>query len=143
MRYTLSNSINAPLEEVSAKFLDPDGLMIWMEGIGRVEHISGKPGEVGAKSYIYTTHKGKQIKITETVLESNMPNQIKFGYHSKLGYNEVEMLFEKIDDTTVKQINNSYFEMKGFMKVLGFLFKGLFKKQSMRFMEGFKKYVEG
>jgi hypothetical protein len=59
-----------------------------------------------------------------------------------MGYNEVEMKFEKIDDNTTRQINHSYFEMKGFMKLMGFLFKGMFKKQSMKYLDGFKAYVE-
>ncbi len=142
MKYTVSNTIHAPLNDVASKFLDPNGVMNWMEGVDRFEHISGTPGEVGAISDIYSTHKGKQMKITETVLENNMPNQIKFGYQSPMGYNEVEMQFEKIDDSSVKQINNSYFELKGFMKIMGFLFKGMFKKQSMKYLDGFKKYVE-
>ncbi|MFK7787607.1 MAG: SRPBCC family protein [Crocinitomicaceae bacterium] len=143
MKYTVSNTIHALLNDVASKFLDPNGVMNWMEGIDRFEHISGTPGEVGAISDIYSTHKGKQMKITETVLENNMPNQIKFGYQSPMGYNEVEMQFKKIDDSSVKQINNSYFELKGFMKIMGFLFKGIFKKQSMKYLDGFKKYVEG
>ena len=143
MDYTVSNTINASLEDVSAKFLDPEGAMKWMEGLQKIEHVSGTPGEVGAKSDFYFIHRGKEMKISETILENNMPNQMKFGYNSSAGYNEVEMKFEKEGDSSVKQINNSYFELKGFMKVFGFLFKGMFKKQSMKYLDGFKKYVEG
>ena len=57
-------------------------------------------------------------------------------------YNEVEMVFEEIDANSVKQTSNSYFEMRGVMKVLGFLMTGLFKKQSMKYMDAFKAYVE-
>ena len=142
MNYTVSNTINAPLEEVSKNFLDADGVKHWMEGLERIEHLSGTPGKIGAKSDFYFLHKGKEMKISETILEEDMPNQMKFSYQSQMGYNEVEMIFEKIDDSSVKQINNSYFELKGFMKLFGFLFKGMFKKQSMKFMVAFKEYVE-
>ncbi|MFT4523678.1 MAG: hypothetical protein ACI8ZN_002633 [Bacteroidia bacterium] len=113
-----------------------------MDGLQTIEHISGTPGEVGAKSDFTNLHKNKEIKISETILEQDMPNQIKFGYQSKMGYNEVEMKFEKNDNNSVKQINNSYFELKGLMKIMGFLFQGMFKKQSMTYMDAFKKYVE-
>ena len=143
MQYTLSNTINAPLEVVIAKFQDPDGIKHWMEGFQRMEHLSGKPGEVGAVTDFYFQHKNKEMKITETILEQNLPRQIKFAYQSPMGYNEVEMQFEKLTDNSVKQINNSYFEMKGPVKaVMGFLFKGMFKKQSLKYMVGFKEYVE-
>ena len=142
MKYTLSNTISKPLEEVIEKFTDPEGVKHWMDGLQRIEHLSGTPGEVGAKSDFYFLHKKKEMKISETVLEQNMPNQIKFAYKSSMGYNEVEMLFEKLSDNSVKQTNNSFFELKGFMKVTSFLMKGMFKKQSLKYMTAFKNYVE-
>ena len=142
MKYTISNTINKPMAEVVDKFRDPEGVKHWMEGLQKIEHISGTSGEVGAKSDFYFLHKKKEMKISETILEQNFPNQIKFAYQSQMGYNEVEMLFEKISDNSVQQTNNSYFELKGFMKVMGFLMKGMFKKQSLSYMTAFKHYVE-
>ena len=142
MNYTLSNTINKPLAEVVEKFKEPDGVIKWMEGLERIDHISGTPGKKGAKSDFYFVHKGKEMKISETILEENLPEQIKFGYQSSMGYNEVEMMFEETPDGNTKQINNSYFELKGFMKVMGFLMKGMFKKQTMKFLTGFKVYAE-
>ncbi|MBK8851960.1 MAG: SRPBCC family protein [Saprospiraceae bacterium] len=142
MKYTLSNTINRPMAEVMQKFKDPEGVKHWMEGLTRIEHLSGTPGEVGAKSDFYFLHKNKEMKITETILEQNLPRQIKFGYQSGMGYNEVELRFEELDAHTVKQTSNSYFEMRGLMKVFGFLMQGLLKKQSMKYMDAFKAYVE-
>ena len=142
MKYTLSNTINRPLEEVIEKFIEPDGAIHWMEGLQKIERLSDKPHEVGAKSNFHFLHRNKKMQITETILEQNLPDQIKFGFQSTMGYNEVEMLFERLSDDSVKQINNSYFELKGFMKVFGFLMKGMFKKQSLKYMVSFKKYVE-
>ncbi len=142
MKYTVSNTINKSLEEVHEKFKDPDGVKHWMDGLQRIERISGTPGEVGAKSDFHFLHKKKEMKITETILEQNLPRQIKFAYQSPMGYNEVEMIFEKLPDNQVKQTNNSYFEMKGIMKIMGFLMKGMFKKQSLQYMNAFKEYVE-
>jgi hypothetical protein len=142
MKYTLSNTINKPLDEVVTKFKDPEGVKHWMEGLQKIEHISGTQGEVGAKSDFYFTHRNKQMKISETILEQNFPNQIKFAYRSPMGYNEVEVVFEKISDNSVRQTTNNYFEMKGFMKIMGLLLKGMFKKQSLKYMTAFKQYVE-
>jgi len=142
MKYTLSNTINRPMAEVMQKFKNPEGVKHWMEGLTRIEHLSGTPGEVGAKSDFYFLHKNKEMKITETILEQDLPRQIKFGYQSGMGYNEVELRFEELDAHTVKQTSNSYFEMRGLMKVFGFLMQGLFKKQSMKYMDAFKAFVE-
>ena len=142
MEYTVSNTINKPLNEVVEKFKEPDGAVKWMEGLQRVEHLSGTPGTLGAKSDFHFLHKKKEMKMTETVLEENLPDQIKFGYEGPTGSNEVEIRFEKINDSSVKQINTSSFDLKGFMKVMGVLFKGMFKKQSLKHMNGFKAYCE-
>lgn len=142
MRYTLSNTINKPLDQVVQKFKEPEGAKHWMDGLQKIVPISGAPGEVGANTDFYFLYKNKEMKISETILEQNFPRQIKFAYQSPMGYNEVEMIFEKLTDNSVKQINNSYFEMKGFGKIMGFLFKSMFKKQSMTFMNAFKKYAE-
>ena len=142
MNYTVSNTINSSLEKVHEKFIEPQGALNWMEGLVTIDRVSGTPYTTGAKSDFYSVYKNKEMKISETILEEDLPNQIKFGYYSPMGYNEVELLFEKIDENTIKQTNNSYFELKGFMKIMGFLMKGMFKKQSLKYMDGFKNYVE-
>ena len=80
--------------------------------------------------------------LKETILEEKLPDRIKFSYVSPMGYNEVEIQFEKLSDNSVKQINNSYFELKGMMKIMGPLMKGFFKKQSMKYLTAFKEYAE-
>jgi hypothetical protein len=142
MKYTVSNTINKPLEEVIEKFKDPEGVKHWMEGLQKIEHISGIPGEVGAKSDFYFLFKKKEMKISETILEQNFPHQIKFAYTSPMGYNEVEMIFEQLTDHSVKQTNHSYFQFKGFLKLISFMMKGMSKKQSLKYMNAFKEYVE-
>lgn len=82
------------------------------------------------------------MEITETILENNLPERIKFGYESKMGYNEVEILFQELSPRTVHQVSNNYFHLKGFMKVFGWLAPGLFKKQTMKYMTAFKDYAE-
>lgn len=142
MKYTVSNTINKSIDIVAAKFLEPDGALQWMEGLQKIERLSDNPYEVGAKSRFHSLHKNKKFVIDETILEQNMPHQIKFGFTSPMGYNEVEMVFELIDENSTKQINNSYFQLKGFMKLLGPLMKGMFKKQSMKYLNAFKEFAE-
>lgn len=142
MQYSVSNTIQKPLEAVIQKFKEPNGALHWMEGVPKIEHLSGIPGEVGAKSDFHFLHKNKAMKISEEILEQNLPSQIKFAYQSPMGRNTVEMLFETLPDGNVKQSNNTSFELKGAMKLFGFLMKGMFKKQSLKYMDGFKAYAE-
>ena len=142
MKYAISNTINTPLDKVVEKFLEPDGAMHWMDGLTKIERLSGNGHEVGVTHNFHFSMKGKDMVIHETIIEQNLPHQIKFAYQSPMGNNEVEMIFEPIGDNQTKQINNSYFEFKGVMKILSFLMKGMFKKQSMVYLNGFKAFVE-
>lgn len=142
MNYSVSNTINQPLDLVIEKFKDPNAMLKWMPGLERVEHIEGTPGQVGGKSDLHFLHKNKPMVITETVLEENLPQSIKFSYQSKMGYNEVEIAFEQLSENAVKQTNHSFFDFKGFMKLLAPLMKGMFKKQSLTYLDAFKDYAE-
>ena len=142
MRYTTSNVINKPLDHVAALYTERDSALKWMPGLKRIEEISGEPGTLGAKCIFHSEHKGKALQITETILEQNMPNQIEFGHESSMGYSEVEIEFEKLSEDTTRQMAHNYFELKGMMKVMGFLFKGMFKKQTMIYLNAFKAYAE-
>lgn len=122
--------------------MEPDAALQWMEGLQKIERLSKNPYEVGAKSKFHFLHKNKKMVINETILEQNMPHQIKFGFTSTMGYNEVEMVFEQLNETSTKQINNSYFALRGIMKLIGPLMKSMFKKQSMKYLNAFKEYAE-
>ena len=113
-----------------------------MPGLVKIERISGEPLVVGSKTSFTSEHKGKDFVIEETVLESKLPSSVKFEYNSKMGYNTVEIVFEETDANTTRQVGHNYFEMKGFMKLAAPLMKGMFKKQSMLYMDGFKEYAE-
>lgn len=142
MNYTISNTINKSLDIVAEKFGDPDGALNWMEGLQKIERIEGTPGKAGAKSNHHFLYKNKEMVIQETILEENLPSQMKFAYESPMGKNIVELRFEALGPSKVKQTSITTMEHKGFIKVVGFLFKGMFKKQSLKYMDGFKHYAE-
>ncbi len=52
MKFTCAVKINLPVEKVARLFDDKNNLKDWQEGFVSSESISGKPGEVGAKSKI-------------------------------------------------------------------------------------------
>lgn len=142
MRYSFDIKIEKPIEVVIQKFKDEEGLKHWMDGFQKVEHISGIPGTKGAVSDFYFLHKKREMKIRETILEENLPKSIKFAYQSSMGYNEVETVFEPINENRINLTSNNYFKLKGLMKVFGWLMPGMFKKQSLKYMTNFKAYCE-
>ena len=143
MRYTCNLPIDKNINDVIALFDNPDNLTAWMEGLQKFEHISGTPGEPGAKSHLTFLHKGREMVLTETILERDLPRVFKASYESPMGYNEVAASFEKIDDNTTQYSTDNYFKLKGVMKFMAPLMKGAFKKQSMKYLHAFKAFAEG
>ena len=48
--YTVSIEIDMPRDEVVALFDNADNLFHWQNGLQSFEHVSGEPGQPGAKS---------------------------------------------------------------------------------------------
>ncbi len=48
MKYTVSNTINRSMDQVMEKYKDPEGVKNWMDGLEKIERLSGSHMEVGA-----------------------------------------------------------------------------------------------
>lgn len=142
MKYSVQTTINAPIDEVIKRFDNADMMKEWMPGLVKFEHISGEPGQVGAKSKL-TYQMGKRtVEMIETITERDLPGAFNGTYVANGVYNEVGNAFEAIDEKTTRHVSEQYFQFKGGMKIIGFLFPGAFKKQSQKYLDDFKAFVE-
>lgn len=143
MQYKLETTINKPINEVVKLFDSVDNLYKWMEGLEKFEHISGKPGEVGAKSRLTFQMGKRKMVMIETIQKKDLPREFTGSYEAKGVYNIVRNKFEKISENQTKYINENEFMFDSFfMKLFGIIAPGLFKKQSMKYLNDFKKFAE-
>lgn len=142
MRYTVSIEISAPIDEVVKRFDDPDNLKEWMPGLVSFEHLEGTPGQPGAKSKLVFQMGKRNIEMIETVLVRDLPARFEGTYEAKGVYNEISNEFIAKDDRTTVYSTTQYFRFGGGMKLFGWLFPGMFKKQSMKYLKDFKDLVE-
>lgn len=142
MKYTTEIEIKKPIDEVIALFNDPDNMSKWMDGLQSFEPISGTPGQVGTKSRLVFKMGRGEIEMIETVTVRNLPDEFSGTYETKGVFNTVRNRFEKLSETKTKYITENEFQFKGFMKIIGFLMPGSFKKQSMKYLQDFKKFAE-
>ncbi|HLP56659.1 MAG TPA: SRPBCC family protein [Fluviicola sp.] len=142
MRYTVSIDINAPLEEVVARFDNPENMKEWMNGLVSFETIEGEPGQVGSKARLKFQVGKRSFDMIETITVRDLPARFDGYYEVKGVYNEVGNSFEAIDEHTTRYTSNQFFDFKGGMKIIGWLFPKMFKKQSMKYLEDFKAFVE-
>lgn len=142
MKYSTEIEINLPVAKVIELFDDPENLKHWQPGLKSFEHISGVPGQVGAKSKLLFQMGKREMEMIETITARNLPQEFSGTYEVDRVFNIVKNYFVPIDENRTKYISEQEFQFKGFMKIMGWLMPGMFKKQSQTFLENFKNFAE-
>lgn len=142
MKYTTEVEINRPVERVIELFDNPDNLKEWMQGLQSFEHLSGTPGQPGAKSRLKFKMGKRELEMVETIKVRNLPAEFSGTYEAKGVYNIVTNRFVPLGPDKTKYITEQEFQFKGFMKIIAFLMPGAFKKQSREYADDFKNFVE-
>ena len=124
--YTNEVTIKAPRDKVVELFDSQDNLAKWQPGFISLSHISGEPGQVGAKSALKYKMGKREIEMVETITAKNLPELFSGTY----------------EENTTKYWTENEFKMRGFMKLMAFLMPGAFKKQSQKYLDLFKDFVE-
>lgn len=142
MKYNTEVTINAPLDKVIDLFCDPNHIDKWQPGFISIEHISGTIGEEGAKSRLRYQMGKREIEMIETITRKNLPHEFSGTYEAKGVWNEVKNHFEPVTENQTRYWAENEFKMSGFMRIIAFFMPGAFKKQSQKYMDLFKKFVE-
>ena len=143
MKYTLEIIINKPRSKVIELFDNQDNIKKWQPGLQRFEHLSGDPGQEGAKSKLWYTMGGRDVEMIETITKRNLPDEFHGTYEAPNVFNIIKNRFVEIDSGTTKWIAENEFQMSGFMmKMMGLLMPGAFRKQSAYYLNLFKQFAE-
>lgn len=143
MKYELEIEINQPRAKVIELFDSTENLKEWQCGLESFEHVSGTPGEVGAVSHLVFQMGKRRMEMTETVTVRNLPDEFSGTYEAPGMWNLVENFFIVKDENTTNYKSVQTFKGLTFMmKAMLFLMPGAFKKQSLKYMNHFKEFVE-
>ncbi|XOV67890.1 MAG: SRPBCC family protein [Fluviicola sp.] len=142
MKYKNEVIINAPREKVVALFDDPKNLKEWQPGFVSMELIEGELGKVGSKHKLLYKMGKREIEMIETITKRNLPDQFSGTYEAKKVFNAIDNHFEDLGDGTTKYWAENEFRLSGSMKIFGWLMPDAFKKQSQKYMDDFKAFVE-
>ena len=142
MKYTTEIEINLPRERVIELFDNPDNLSKWQHELRSFEHLSGEPGQPGAKSKLIYKMGKREVEMIETVTKRELPDHFDGTYEANGVYNMQKNRFIDTGKGTTLWISESEFRFSGFMKVMAFFMKGAFKKQTQKFMQQFKEFAE-
>jgi hypothetical protein len=143
MTYSVELTINLPPADVARKMDSIENLKHWQHGLTSAEHISGTPGEVGAKMQLNYKFGKRSMQLVETISKRNFPKEFHATYETKGMYNIQENSFEETPEGNTKWVSKCEFIPTNFMmRVMTSLMPGAFKKQSRKYMEDFKNFAE-
>ncbi len=143
MKYTVGIEIDKPIDEVIALFDNTENMDKWMDGLQSFEHISGTPGEVGAKSKLHFKMGRRNIEMIETITAKNLPEEFSGTYEADGVFNVVRNKFQAAGPDKTKWVSENEFQFSSLMmKVMGFLMPGAFRKQSLKYLKNFKNFAE-
>ena len=143
MKYSIDITIELPRDEVIKKMDNTDNMKHWQKGLVSTEHISGTPGDIGAKMQLNYKLGKREFNLIETITKNNFPEEFHATYNTKGMHNVQENFFEETPEAHTKWISKCEFVPSGFMmRVMIFLMPGAFKKQSMKYMVNFKNFAE-
>ena len=143
MRYTITIDIDLSRKRVIELFDNEENLKEWQPGLQKTEHLSGEPGKEGAKMKMWFKMGKREVEMVETIKLNNLPERMDTTYDANGVHNIQENYFEEISENKTRWVSVCEFQFQGFgMKLMGWLMPGAFKKQSLKFMELFKKFAE-
>ena len=143
MKYNVELIIDLPRDEVIKKMDNVDNMKHWQRGLMAAEHLSGTPGEIGAKMQLKYKFGKREMQLVETITKRNFPEEFHAIYETKGMHNVQENFFEATSDGKTKWISNCEFTPSGFMmRMMTTLMPRAFKKQSKKYMEDFKNFAE-
>ena len=142
MQYTVSIDLDLPRERVIELFDNSENLYKWQRGLVSFEPLEGEPGHPGAKSKMVFKMGKRNIDMVETITKRELPEAFDGTYDAKGVYNIVKNRFIELGPDKTRWDSDQEFQLKGFMRVIGFLMPGAFKKQSLKYMQDFKAFAE-
>jgi len=144
MKYTCTIEIDLPREKAAKLWADESNFKEWQDGFISIERLSGTAEAEGAKSRILLKQGKGQMELTETIIHSNLPEEKKAFYEHEHMDNTQTTRFEAISTAKTRCTSEvEYTEFKSFIpKVMAFLFPGMFKKQSQKWLNQFKAFAE-
>ncbi|NNK09760.1 MAG: SRPBCC family protein [Flavobacteriaceae bacterium] len=143
MKYITEIEIDVPLAVFIRKFDNPENMKFWQKDLISFKSLSGIPGKEGAQMELVYKMGKREIVLIETILKRNLPHEFHATYDAKGVHNVQKNYFKAVDENKTKWISETEFQFNGFfMKAMGFLMPGTFKKQSLKYLKDFKAFAE-
>ncbi|SHI23034.1 SRPBCC family protein [Ferrimonas marina] len=141
MKYQCDVVIDLPREQVVALFDNPDNLPRWQPDLLSFEPLQGVPGQPGSTCRLLYRMGKREVEMVETVLVRDLPEQFSARYQAKGVDNRCDNRFDS-EGARTRWRMESEFQFRGWLKLMGWLMPGVFRKQTLQMMNQFKNFAE-
>ena len=125
------------------KFDSAENMKYWQRGLVKYEQLSEDPKSKGAQMELFYDMGKRKMKLLETIVSYDLPDSMVTEYTTDGMYNLQKNSFsETADGHTLWTQESEFSSDKLMMKLMLTLMPGMFKKQSMKYMLDFKKWLE-
>ncbi len=142
MKYKIKITIDRPIDEVTKLFVNPENLKKWQPELVTSSLLEGEAGKTGAKTRLKYKIGSREMEMTETITEQNLPQEYTATYTAEGVWNLQRNHFEKVGDKKTQWTSYTEFKCSGFMRIICWLMPRSFKRQSIKNMRRFKVFAE-
>ena len=143
MKYSTEIQVALPRAKFMEKFDSAENMKHWQKGLISYKYLEGEPGKEGSQMELQYQMGKRDLVMVETILKSNFPYEFHATYDAKGVHNIQKNYFKEIDENNTLWVTESEFQFSGlFMKLIGFLMPGAFKKQTLEYLKSFKAFAE-
>lgn len=143
MKYTCEITIDLPRDEMVKLLDNPENMKHWQRGLTGYKHLSGTPGQEGSQTELEYRMGRRHMLMVETIIKRNMPYEMHTTYDVKGVHNIQKNYFREVDPMRSQWVSESEFQFASLgMKLMGWIMPGAFKKQSMKYLQDFKRFAE-
>ena len=143
MKYTVAVEIHMARDKVVALFDDRANYKRWMPGLKSLERVSGVPGEVGSVTRLTFLWGRREMTMSETVLQRQLPDEVTLVYESPGSRNPSTHRFIALGPELTRYEQDSAFESDKLMfKLMALVMPGWFRKHTLMYMTAFKEFAE-
>lgn len=141
--YSEEITIERPVQEVVDLFAAIEHYPDWQPDLQDYVTFSGKPLQEGAKSrMVFRENSHDNVKMVEEILENRLPGMLRVKYATDGIISYQTHIFRPANEGATLYRIETENDLEGLMKVMGVLNPSHFKKQTLKFMESFKEFVE-
>ena len=141
MKYEVSVTINKSIDEVVSVLRSREHSLKWIKNLKEFELMHGEMYSLNSKYKMVFKGKKKDTVMFETITEFDPPHKITTVYEAGSVWNECINLFHGHDDHTHYKMKTE-FKFPWYMSVFIWMFKPMFKNETLKGLNDFKKYIE-